>query len=84
MSDVSSVTSAATTTATTTSSSSSIDEDKTAFLKLLMTQLENQNPLDPVDTTEFTNQLVMYSQLEQMMTMNSKLDTLIEAQSAAA
>jgi flagellar basal-body rod modification protein FlgD len=86
MTDVSSATSAAATTATsmTTSSSNNIADDKEAFLKILLTQLENQNPLDPVDTTEFTNQLVAYSSLEQLMTMNEKLDNLIAAQSAAS
>lgn len=61
---------------TTTATSNSISNDKEAFLKILLTQLENQNPLDPVDTTEFTNQLVAYSSLEQLMTMNEKLDAL--------
>lgn len=65
-----------TTASTSTATTNDISEDKEAFLKILLTQLENQNPLDPVDTTEFTNQLVAYSSLEQLMTMNEKLDTL--------
>lgn len=49
------------------------------FLSLLLTQLENQNPLDPVDTNEYTQQLVQYSSLEQQIDTNVKLDDLITA-----
>jgi flagellar basal-body rod modification protein FlgD len=69
---------------TTTGSSSSdsnksLSEEKQVFLSILLTQLENQNPLDPVDTTEFTNQLVAYSSLEQEMTMNDNLEKVISS-----
>ena len=47
------------------------------FLKLLLTQLANQSPLDPVDPTEYTNQLVQYSALEQQIDTNLKLEKLI-------
>lgn len=69
-------TSAASSTSTTTSTDSA-DDVKGTFLQLLLTQLENQNPLDPVDTTEFTNQLVSYSSLEQQINTNTKLDSLL-------
>jgi flagellar basal-body rod modification protein FlgD len=85
MTDVTSATTA-TSTASTTSVTSSYDglaSDKEAFLGILLTQLENQNPLDPVDTTEFTSQLVSYSQLEQLINMNAKLDTLLATQESA-
>jgi flagellar basal-body rod modification protein FlgD len=72
----SSNTTAAATTATTTASSSTVQFGADTFLQLLMTQLENQNPLDPMDPTEFTNQLVSYSALEQQIESNTKLDTL--------
>lgn len=49
------------------------------FLKLLLTQLANQSPLDPVDPTEYTNQLVQYSALEQQIDTNLKLEKLINA-----
>jgi flagellar basal-body rod modification protein FlgD len=49
------------------------------FLKLLLTQLANQSPLDPVDPTEYTNQLVQYSALEQQIDTNLKLEKLISA-----
>jgi len=69
---------------TTTGSSSSdsdksLSEEKQVFLSILLTQLENQNPLDPVDTTEFTNQLVAYSSLEQEMEINDNLRAVISS-----
>lgn len=39
--------------------------DRDMFLKLLTTQMQNQDPLDPMDSTEYTQQLVQYSQVEQ-------------------
>ena len=74
MTTVTSATSAATT--TTSSSSSSLKLGATDFLKLLMTQLTNQNPLDPTDPTEFTSQLATYSGLEQQISMNDTLSTM--------
>ena len=47
------------------------------FLQILMTQLENQSPLDPVDTSQFTSQLAEYSSVEQQVDTNTKLDSLI-------
>lgn len=47
------------------------------FLKLLTTQLQNQDPLSPMDTSQFTQQLVEYSQVEQQINTNSNLQTLI-------
>lgn len=81
MTTVSSATSAATTTATTSSSSSSLKLGTTDFLKLLMTQLTNQNPLDPTDPTEFTSQLATYSGLEQQINMNDTLSTMSDTMS---
>jgi flagellar basal-body rod modification protein FlgD len=50
------------------------------FVKMLTTQLQFQDPMKPMDTTEFTNQLVMYSQVEQQLSANDKLDKLINLQ----
>jgi flagellar basal-body rod modification protein FlgD len=47
------------------------------FLTLLTTQLKNQDPLSPLDTNQFTQQLVMFSQVEQQIKTNSDLSTLI-------
>ncbi len=48
-----------------------------SFLKILTAQLKNQNPLEPLKTEDFTNQLVLYTQAEQQINTNSKLDQLI-------
>jgi flagellar basal-body rod modification protein FlgD len=50
------------------------------FLTLLTTQLQNQDPLDPLDTNQFTQQLVEFSSVEQQVNMNSNLQTLISLQ----
>lgn len=57
-------------------SEEAIEQQKIEFLNILLTQLENQNPLDPMDTTEYTNQLVMYSQLEQQLETNQGVKDL--------
>lgn len=49
------------------------------FLKLLTSQLKNQDPLKPMDSSEFTQQLVSYSQVEQQINTNTNLETLISA-----
>lgn len=46
------------------------------FLKLLVEQIKNQDPLSPQDNTEFVAQLAQFSSLEQSMAMNDRLDTL--------
>lgn len=74
---------AAATTATSPTSSSAQISGNT-FLQLLMTQLQNQNPLDPMNPTEFTQQLVSYSSLEQQIDANSKLDSLTSKLSSLA
>ncbi len=55
-------------------------EDFNQFLTLLTTQLQNQDPLNPMDSTEFTNQLVQFSQVEQAINQNQKLDDLVSLQ----
>lgn len=51
------------------------------FLSLLTTQLQNQDPLSPLDTHEFTRQLVQFTNVEQAIATNTKLDRLIDLQS---
>src|ERR1035437_5553347 len=46
------------------------------FLKLLTTQMQNQDPMNPMDSSQFTQQLVEYSQVEQQLNTNTKLDNL--------
>jgi len=50
------------------------------FLTLLVAQLQNQDPLNPADATEFTAQLAQYSQLEQLFNLNDSMDQLAAAQ----
>ena len=54
-----------------------------SFLQLLITQLQNQNPLDPVDTNQFTQQLVQFTEVEQAIKMNQNLETLINVSAAS-
>src|SRR5690242_2187725 len=50
------------------------------FLQLLTTQLQNQNPLDPLDTNQFTQQLVQFASVEQQLKTNDELSTLVSLQ----
>jgi flagellar basal-body rod modification protein FlgD len=54
------------------------------FLTLLTTQLQNQDPLSPLDTNQFTQQLVEFASVEQQVNMNSNLQTLISMQQTSA
>lgn len=54
--------------------------DINTFLKLLVTQLKNQDPLNPSDSSQFTQQLAQYSQVEQTIQSNSNLEKLINQQ----
>jgi flagellar basal-body rod modification protein FlgD len=70
-------------TAATDSAATSLGNDFDQFLTLLTTQLQNQDPLDPLDSTEFTNQLVQFSQVEQQITSNERLEELVGLQRAS-
>jgi flagellar basal-body rod modification protein FlgD len=54
------------------------------FLTLLTTQLKNQDPTSPMDSNAFTQQLVMYSQVEQQIQSNTNLKTLISQGTSSA
>src|ERR1041384_6896194 len=84
------ITSAVTSSSTTSSSTttSGLDGDTIAgnfqtFLTLLTTQLKNQNPLDPLDTNQFTAQLVQFAQVEQQLKSNDQLASLVSLQQTA-
>src|SRR5215210_1805883 len=53
------------------------------FLTLLTTQLQNQNPLDPLDTNQFTQQLVQFAGVEQQLKTNDQLTSLVSLQQTA-
>ena len=57
--------------------SQTLSADMDTFLKLLTTQMQYQDPLDPMDASEYTNQLVQYSNVEQAIQTNTKLDSLL-------
>ncbi len=61
------------------SSATTIAGNFDTFLQLLTTQLQNQNPLDPLDTNQFTEQLVQFSAVEQQLLTNDYLETLIKS-----
>lgn len=54
------------------------------FLRLLVSQLENQDPLKPAEDTEFVAQLATFSSLEQLIDMNSRMDRVIDGQQQLA
>jgi flagellar basal-body rod modification protein FlgD len=70
------------------SSSTGIDSNTIAgnfqtFLTLLTTQLKNQDPTNPLDTNQFTQQLVEFAQVEQQLKSNDELSTLVSLQQTA-
>ena len=67
-------------TAAGTSGAQALAGNYNTFLTLLTTQLQNQDPLSPLDTNQFTQQLVEFSSVEQQINMNSNLQTLISLQ----
>ena len=62
--------------ATTQAQKAQLNQDFDDFLTLLTTQLQNQDPLDPMDSNEFTNQLVQFSQVEQQLATNDLLEDM--------
>ncbi|MEL7028576.1 MAG: flagellar hook assembly protein FlgD [Pseudomonadota bacterium] len=71
-------------TTTPSSSSASLADDFSTFLTLLTAQLQNQDPLEPLETNEFTSQLVEFSSVEQQIRQNDNLETLIALQSGSS
>lgn len=70
-------------TASAVASKATIAQNFDSFLKLLTTQLKHQNPLEPLDTNQFTSQLVQFAQVEQQMNMNTSLGALIALQQSS-
>ena len=85
------MTSSVSTTNSSTSSASSTSASRTQlagnmsmFLTLLTTQLQHQDPLSPMDSTEFTSQLVQYAAVEQQININENLEKVLAAQQDSA
>src|ERR1700761_9528373 len=68
---------AATGTSSTPDAMAQLSGNFSTFLTLLTTQLKNQDPLSPMDSNEFTQQLVEFSQVEQQINTNTNLQSLI-------
>ncbi len=50
--------------------------DSTDFMDLMITQLQNQNPMEPMENTEYISQMAEFSALEQMQSMNTSINTM--------
>ncbi|WP_416150947.1 flagellar hook assembly protein FlgD [Salipaludibacillus sp. HK11] len=61
-------------------SGAAADLDKDAFLKILLTQLQNQDPMNPMEDQEFIAQMAQFTSLEQMTNMNENLQKFIDMQ----
>jgi len=57
-----------------------LEDDLNRFLTLLVTQLQNQDPLDPLDANEFTSQLVQFASVEQQIYQNTNLEKMLNLQ----
>ena len=82
--NTSAISSAPTSAATATGSQAASDQTKLAgdmntFLKLLVTQLKNQDPQQPMDANQFTSELVQFSSVEQQITQNQNLEKILAA-----
>ena len=65
------------------STTTGIADNFQTFLTLLTTQLQNQNPLDPLDTNQFTAQLVQFAGVEQQLKSNDQLKSLVALEKSA-
>jgi flagellar basal-body rod modification protein FlgD len=72
-----------TTTTTSSTTSTGLADNFQTFLTLLTTQLQNQNPLDPLDTNQFTQQLVQFAGVEQQLKSNEQLKALLALEKSA-
>ena len=70
-------------TTTASTATTGIADNFQTFLTLLTTQLQNQNPLDPLDTNQFTQQLVQFAGVEQQLKSNDQLKSLIAIEKSA-
>ncbi len=84
--DITNVTSSAATTSQANAVTQATNDQlgKDAFLKLLIAELSNQDPLNPMEDREFISQMATFSSLEQMQNMNKTLESMAEANKFSA
>lgn len=78
MTEVSSATSTTTNSGATATAAAKANVDYESFLKLLVAELKNQDPTEPMDSTQYIAQLASFSNVEQGIQTNTKLDDLIQ------
>jgi flagellar basal-body rod modification protein FlgD len=71
-----------TSTASTSSSGANQTLDETDFLQLLTAQLQNQDPLNPTDSSDFASQLAQFASVEQLTNINSELTNMATSQTS--
>lgn len=74
----------ATSASTSANAAASLSSNFDTFLTILTAQIQNQDPLEPMDSSKFTEQLVQFSGVEQQIKSNSQLETLIKATTSNA
>jgi flagellar basal-body rod modification protein FlgD len=68
---------------TSTDQTSKTAVDYQSFLKLLVAEMKNQDPTNPMDSTQYVAQLAAFSQVEQSVQINTKLDQLLQSSTLA-
>jgi flagellar basal-body rod modification protein FlgD len=81
--NVSLPTTLSTSTSTTTGTASKASVDYDSFLQLLVAEMKNQDPLSPMESTDYVAQLATFSQVEQSIQTNEKLDQILQASALA-
>jgi flagellar basal-body rod modification protein FlgD len=79
--NVTSATDSTSKTSNTTTTTSSTGVDYNTFLQLLIAEMKNQDPTNPMDTSQYMSQFAQLSSVEQAMQTNNKLDALLSSQS---
>jgi flagellar basal-body rod modification protein FlgD len=77
-------TNTSTTTGTAAASQASFANDMNSFLTLLTAQLQHQDPLSPMDSSQFTNQLVQFASVQQEIDINSNLEKMLTTQNSSS
>jgi flagellar basal-body rod modification protein FlgD len=62
----------------------SASDDQQVFLQLLVSQLQNQDPMNPTDSTQFVSELAQFSELEQTIAIRTDIETYAAQASSAA